>query len=47
MAVGVALAVAPNIKHVLLRTLCDNTLMVSWIEKMASKAKGPTAGCLL
>jgi hypothetical protein len=47
MAVGVALAVAPNIKHVPLGTLCDNTPTVSRIEKMASKAKGPTAGCLL
>ncbi len=47
MAVGVALAVAPHVKHVLLGTLCDNTPTVSWIEKMASKAQGPTAGCLL
>jgi hypothetical protein len=30
-----------------LGTLCDNTPTVSWIEKMASKAKGPTAGRLL
>ncbi len=31
MAVGIALAVAPTIKHVLLGTLCDNTPTVSWI----------------
>jgi hypothetical protein len=47
MAVGIALAVAPTVKHVLLGTLCNNTPTVSWIEKMASKAKGPTAGHLL
>jgi hypothetical protein len=47
MAVGVALAMAPKVKHVPLGTLCNNTPTVSWIEKMASKAKGPTAGCLL
>jgi hypothetical protein len=47
MAVGVALAMAPKVKHVPLGTLCDNTPTVSWIEKMASKAKGPTAGHLL
>jgi hypothetical protein len=47
MAVGIALAITSNIKHVPLGTLCDNTPTVSWIEKMASKAKGPTAGCLL
>ncbi len=47
MAVGIALAITPNIKHVPLGTLCDNTPMVSWIEKMASKAKGPMAGRLL
>jgi hypothetical protein len=47
MAVGVALAMAPKVKHVLLGTLCDNTPTVSWIEKMASKAKGPTAGRLV
>ncbi len=47
MAVGVALAVAPHVKHVPLGTLCDNTPTVSWIEKMASKAQGPTAGRLL
>jgi hypothetical protein len=47
MAVGIALAITSNIKHVPLGTLCDNTPTVSWIEKMASKTKGPTAGCLL
>jgi hypothetical protein len=47
MAVGIALAVAPTVKHVPLGTLWDNTPTVSWIEKMASKAKGPTAGRLL
>jgi hypothetical protein len=47
MAVGIALAVAPTVKHVPLGTLCNNTPTVNWIEKMASKAKGPTAGCLL
>ncbi len=47
MEVGIALTVAPKVKHVLLGTLCDNTPTVSWSEKMASKAKGPTAGCLL
>jgi hypothetical protein len=31
MAVGIALAVAPKVKHVLLRTLCDSTPTVSWI----------------
>ncbi len=44
---GVALVVAPHVKHVPLGTLCDNTPTVSWIEKMASKAQGPTAGRLL
>jgi len=47
MAVRVALALAPKVKHVPLGTLCDNTPMVSWINKMASKSKGPTAGRLL
>jgi hypothetical protein len=32
MAVGMALAVAPTVKHVPLGTLCDNTPTVSWIE---------------
>ncbi len=47
MAAGIALVVAPKVKHVPLGTLCDNTPMVSWIETMASKAKGPMASCLL
>jgi hypothetical protein len=47
MAVGIALAVAPTVKHVPLGTLCDNIPTVSWIEKMASKAKGSMAGRLL
>ncbi len=47
LAVGVVLATAPEVKHIPLGTLCDNTPTVSWIDKMASKAKGPTAGHLL
>jgi hypothetical protein len=47
MAVGIALVLAPKVKHVLLGTLFDNTPTVSWIEKMASKVKAPTAGRLL
>ncbi len=47
LAIGVVLATAPEVKHISLGTLCDNTPTVSWINKMASKAKGPTAGCLL
>jgi hypothetical protein len=47
MTVGVALNVAPTVKHVPLGTLCDNTPTVSWIEKIASKAQGPTSGRLL
>jgi hypothetical protein len=47
LAVGVILATAPEVKHIPLGTLCDNTPTVSWINKMASKAKGPTAGRLL
>jgi hypothetical protein len=47
LAVGVVLATAPEVKHIPLRILCDNTPTVSWINKMASKAKGPTARCLL
>ena len=46
-AIGVILDQAPNIKHAPLGTLCDNTPTVSWVEKMASKAKTPTAGRLL
>ncbi len=47
LPIGVVLASAPEVKHIPLGTLCDNTLTVSWIDKMASKAKGPTAGRLL
>jgi hypothetical protein len=47
MAVRIALAVALKVKHVPLGTLCDNKPTVSWIDKMASKAKGPMAGRLL
>ncbi len=39
LAVGVMLAIAPEVKHIPLGTLCDNTPTVSWINKMASKAK--------
>jgi hypothetical protein len=46
-AVGIVLAMALTIKHVPLGTLCDNTPTVSWIEKLASKAKGPMAGRLI
>ena len=47
LAIGVILDRAPWIKHAPLGTLCDNTPTVSWVEKMASKAKTPTAGRLL
>jgi hypothetical protein len=47
MAIGVILISAPHIKHALLGTLCDNTPTVSWVEKMASRAKTPTAERLL
>ena len=46
-AIGIILEQAPNIRHAPLGTLCDNTPTVSWVEKMASKAKTPTAGRLL
>ena len=46
-AVGIALERAPKTKHAPLGTLCDNTPTVSWIDKMASKSKSPTAGRLL
>jgi hypothetical protein len=45
-AVGVALEQV-NTKHTPLGTLCDNTPTVSWVDRMASKSKSPTAGCLL
>ena len=47
LAIGVILDRAPCIKHAPLGTLCDNTPTVSWVEKMASKAKTPTVGWLL
>ncbi len=47
MAVEVALTGAPNMKHAPLGTLCDNTPTVSWIDRMTSKSKSPTAGRLL
>jgi hypothetical protein len=46
LAVGIALEQRTS-KHTPLRTLCDNTPTVSWVDKMASKSKSPTAGCLL
>jgi hypothetical protein len=47
LAIGVILDRAPVVKHAPLGTLCDNTPTVSWVDKMASKAKTPTAGRLL
>ena len=47
LAIGVALSSAPTVKHAPLGTLCDNTPTVSWIDRMASKSKSPTAGRLL
>ena len=47
LVVGVALDWITNPKHIPLETLCDNTPTVSWIDKMASKSKSPTAGRLL
>jgi hypothetical protein len=47
LAIGVILEQAPNITHAPLVTLCDNTPTVSWVEKMAFKAKMPVAGRLL
>jgi hypothetical protein len=46
LAVGVALE-RMNSKHTPLGTLCDNTPTVSWVDRMASKSKSPTAGRLL
>ena len=46
LAVGVALE-RTNSKHTPLGTLCDNTPTVSWVDRMASKSKSPTAGRLL
>jgi hypothetical protein len=47
LAVGVALDRINNRKHTPLGKLCNNTPTVSWIDKLASKATSPTAGCLL
>jgi hypothetical protein len=47
MAIGVILEQAPHIKHVPLGTLCNDTPTVTWVEKMDSKSKTPTAGWLL
>jgi hypothetical protein len=47
LAIGVLLAKALVIKHQPIGTLCDNSPTVSWIEKMASKSRSPTARCLL
>ncbi len=47
MAVGVILITVPHIKHAPLGTLCNNTPTVSWVEKMASRAKTPTAEQLI
>jgi hypothetical protein len=46
LTVGVALEQV-NSKHTALSTLCDNTPTVSWVDKMATKSKSPTASCLL
>jgi hypothetical protein len=45
--VGVLLAKALTIKHQPIGTLCDNPPTVSWIDKMVSKSRSPTAGRLL
>jgi hypothetical protein len=47
MAIGVILEKAPHIKHSPLGTLFNNTPTVRWVEKMASRAKTPTARWLL
>ena len=47
LAVGVLIAKAVLLKHQPIGTLCDNSLIVSWIDKMASKSRLPTAGRLL
>ncbi len=46
LAVGITLEQRTS-KHTPLGTLCDNTPTVSWVDKMASKSKSPTASCLL
>ncbi len=47
LAIRVLLVKAPVIKHQPIGTLCDNSPTVSWIKKMASKSRSPTAGRLL
>jgi len=47
LVVGVLFAKAAIIKHQPIGTLCDNSPTVSWIDKMASKSRSPTAGRLL
>ncbi len=47
MAIRVILITAPHIKHAPLGTLCNKMPTVSWVEKMTSRAKTPTAGRLL
>ena len=47
LAVGIALDRITNTKHAPLGMLCDNTPTVSYIDKMASKSKSPTARRLL
>jgi hypothetical protein len=47
IAIVVILVITPVIRHQPIGTLCDNTPTVSWIKKMASKSKSPTAGRLL
>jgi hypothetical protein len=47
LAIRVLLAKALVIKHKPIGTLCDNSPTVSWIKKMVSKSKSPTAGRLL
>ncbi len=47
LAIGVLLAKALVIKHQPIGTLCNNSPTVSWIKKMASKSRSPTAGHLL
>jgi hypothetical protein len=47
LAIGVLLAKASVIKHQPIGMLCNNSPTVSWIKKMASKSRSPTAGRLL
>jgi hypothetical protein len=46
LAVGVALEQMKS-KHTPLGTLCDNIPTISWVDRMASKSKSPTARRLL